>query len=129
MLRELCVDIDMKYKNIKSAIHNFGHSFVSSMNYVDNGFVADEIGMIQKKGYDIEINWLTREFKPVQLESERIKKSIDYWGDNLRKHCASHRVNLENLCSLLFIWPAGQRKYMLAIDDKGTEHKIYINEA
>ena len=119
----------MKYKNIKSAIHNFGHSFVSSMNYVDHDFVADEIGKIHKKGYDIEINWLTREFRPAPLESERIKKSIGYWGDNLKKHCASHSVNLENLYSLSFVWPAGQSKYMLAIDDKGAEHKIYINEA
>jgi hypothetical protein len=70
------------------------------MNYVDHDFVADEIGKIHRKGYDIEINWLTREFRPAQLESERIKKSIGYWGDNLKKHCASHSVNLENLCSL-----------------------------
>lgn len=119
----------MKYKNIKSAIHNFGHSFASSTNYIDHDFVADEIGKIHKKGYDIEINWFTREFKPAQLESERIKKSIGYWGDNLKKHCSSHRVHLENLYSLSFIWPADQSKYMLAIDDNGTEHKIYINEA
>ncbi|UTW09008.1 hypothetical protein [Pseudomonas benzenivorans] len=119
----------MKYKNIKSAIHNFGHSFVSLMNYVDQDYVIDEIGKIHNQGYDIEINWLTREFSPAQLESERIKKSIGYWGDSLKKHCSSHNVNLESLSSLLLVWPASQSKYMQAIDNKGTEHKIYINEA
>lgn len=119
----------MKYKNIKSAIHNFGHSFVSLMNYVDEYYVIDEIGEIHRQGYDIEINWLTREFRPAQLESERIKKSIGYWADSLKKHCSSHNVNLDSLSSLVLVWPAGQSKYMQAIDDKGTEHKIYINEA
>ncbi|AWY00274.1 hypothetical protein A8139_09885 [Marinomonas primoryensis] len=57
----LYADLAMKYKNIKSAIHNFGHSFVSLMNYVDEDYVIDEIGKIHKQGYDIEINWLTRE--------------------------------------------------------------------
>jgi len=32
----------MKYKNIYSAIHNFGHSFTSLMNYVDGDYVIDE---------------------------------------------------------------------------------------
>jgi len=27
---------NMKYKNIKSMLHNFAHSFVSLMNYEDN---------------------------------------------------------------------------------------------
>ncbi len=119
----------MKYKNIKSAIHNFGHSFVSLMNYVDEEYVIEEIGRIHKQGYDIEINWLTREFKPVQFQSVRIKKSIGYWADSLKKHISSHNVDLENLFSLSLIWPANQSKYMLAIDNKGTEHKIHINES
>jgi len=77
----------MKYKNIKSAIHNFGHSFVSSMNYVDHDFVADEIGKIHKKGYNVEINWLAREFRPAQLESERIKKQLVIGGQSKETLC------------------------------------------
>jgi hypothetical protein len=69
----------MKYKNIISAIHNFGHSFLSNENYVDEDFVIDELRNIHRKGYDISVNWITREFEPSQLLSERIKKSIGYW--------------------------------------------------
>lgn len=114
----------MKYKNNKSAIHNFGHSFVSLMNYIDEDYVVDIISEIHHQGYDIEINWLTREFGPAQNQ-----ESIGYWADSLKKNCSSHNVNLDSLSSLLLVWPAGQSKYMQAIDDKGTEHKIYINEA
>ena len=30
----------MKYKVLKSIAHNFSHQFVSSTNYVDDGYVA-----------------------------------------------------------------------------------------
>lgn len=118
----------MKYKNIYSAIHNFGHSFTSLMNYVDSDYVFDELANIHRKGYDIEVDWKTRKFTPDTMASDRIKKSIGYWGDSLKKHLASHNVELEKLESLKFVWPAGQRKYMLAIDDRGKEYKIYVNE-
>ena len=33
----------MKYKNINSAIHNLGHSFMSGMNYFDSDHVMYEV--------------------------------------------------------------------------------------
>lgn len=118
----------MKYKNIYSAIHNFGHSFTSLMNYVDSGYVIDELANIHRNGYDIEVDWKTRKFTPDGMAGERIKKSIGYWSDSLQKHLASHNVELEKLVSLKFVWPSGQRKFMFASDDRGKEYKIYINE-
>jgi len=118
----------MKYKNIYSAIHNFGHSFTSLMNFVDGDYVIDELAKIHSKGYDIEVDWLTSRFKPEQLVSNRIKKSIGYWGDYLEKHLSSQNVDLDKISSLYFRWPAGQRKFMIATDDRNKEYKIYINE-
>ena len=31
----------MKYKHIDAVLHNFGHSFVSLMNYVDDEYILD----------------------------------------------------------------------------------------
>ncbi|MBK6387119.1 MAG: hypothetical protein IPF71_10110 [Rhodoferax sp.] len=31
----------MKYKHVASALHNFGHSFVSLMNYVEGEYIDD----------------------------------------------------------------------------------------
>jgi len=119
----------MKYKNIYSAIHNFGHSFTSLMNYVDNDYVIDELENIHHKGYDIEVDWKTLTFTPETMASERIKKSIGYWGDSLNKHLSSQNVEQEKLESLRFVWPAGGRKFMLATDDRGKEYKTYVNES
>ena len=118
----------MKYKNIYSAIHNVGDSFTSLMNYVDGDYVIDELAEIHSKGYDIELNWLTRRFQPSELATSRIKKSIGYWGDTLKKRLSSQNVDIEKLSSLYFRWPAGGRKYMIAEDDRGKEYKIYVNE-
>ena len=118
----------MKYKNICSAIHNFGHSFTSLMNYVDSDYVIDELSKIHRMEYDIEIDWLSGGFEPGNLASERLTKSIGYWREWLEDHLASHNVDIERLHSVKFAWPARKRKFMLAIDDRGKEYKIYVNE-
>jgi hypothetical protein len=118
----------LKYKNINSAIHNFGHSFTSLMNYVDDDYVIDELTHIHRQGYDIDIDWLSRKFNPESRATSRIKKSIGYWADTLAKHLKSQRVDIEKLDELRFRWPPGKRKYMFAVDDRGTEHKVYVNE-
>jgi hypothetical protein len=119
----------MKYKNIKSAIHNFGHSFASYENYVDDDFVLYELRNIHRKGYDISINWLTQEFEPNQLCSERIKKSIGYWANSLNENLQKQNVCLGSLQSLNFKWPAKQGHFIVAMDDRGTEHRKEIMHA
>lgn len=98
------------------------------MNYVDDAYVIDELSDIHRKGYDIEVNWKTREFFPETMASPRIEKSIGYWCDSLNKHLESHNVELKHLETLKFQWPSGQRKLMFATDDRGKEYKIYVNE-
>jgi hypothetical protein len=118
----------MKYKNIYSAIHNFGHSFTSLMNYVDGDYVIDELQKIHAAGHDIYVDWLTGHFEPRIMETLRIKKSIGYWKDSLDKHLLSQNVEVKRLSQIRFFWPAGGRKYIEAIDDRGKTYKIYVNE-
>jgi hypothetical protein len=116
----------MKYKNIKSAIHNFGHSFVSYENYVDGDFVLYELKNIHRKGYDIAINWFTQEFSPNHLCSERIKKSIGYWSSGIQEHLNRQNVDIDSLKSLELFWPVKTIHFIVAIDDRGIEHKKEI---
>ena len=118
----------MKYKNIHSAIHNFGHSFTSLMNYFDSDYVLDELVAIHQKGIDIEVDWKSGIFNPENQATTRIKKSITYYTEWLPKHLESHNVEIEKLETIKFVWPARQRKYMIATDDCGKEYKIYVNE-
>ncbi|USD46851.1 hypothetical protein [Vibrio sp. SCSIO 43145] len=98
------------------------------MNYVDGDYVIDALASIHSKGYDIEVDWLTLKFEPNELATARINKSIGYWGSSLEKHLASQNVELAKLNSLKLVWPSSRRKFMLAIDDRGKEYKIYVNE-
>ncbi len=117
----------MKYKNINSAIHNFGHSFFSLINFVDNVYIIDELGKINKKGYDIKIDWLNKEFEPKQMLNEKIEKSIIYYANNLENFLLKQNVLLHKLSSLYFIWKGNENnKYMEAVDNRGKSYKIKI---
>ena len=118
----------MKYKNISSAIHNFGHSFVSDMNYVDDDFIINDLSKIHRKDQDIKIDWLTGEFEPTLMITERISKSISHYNQSLGEHLKSQGVELAKLTSLYFFWPAGAAKYMYAKDGKGKDYKTEIRE-
>ena len=119
----------MKYKNIKSAIHNFGHSFASYENYVNDDFVIYELRNIHKKGYDISVNWLTRSFEPAQLNSARIDRSIELWADSLEEHLLRQNVELSVIKSLEFKWPAKKGHFIIATDNRGVVHRKEIMHA
>lgn len=118
----------MKYKNISSAIHNLGHSFLSLMNYVDRDYVIDELVDIRARGFDIEIDWLNNTFMPEEELTSRITKSIAYYSENLTKHMQSQDVDLSCIKALKLHWPAKGRRYMWARDDRGKEYKSYVSE-
>ena len=115
----------MKYKNIPSAIHNFGHSFLSYENYVDSDFVIDELNKISGKNYDIKIDWKTQEFFPKNMKSDRITKSIQFWHNNINEHFNSQNVEFDSLNSFELIWNNGEKPKVVATDDRG---KIYEKE-
>ena len=116
----------MKYKNIYSAIHNFGDSFVSFTNYVDKGFVIDDLNAIHNQGRDIEIDWLTKMFEPAALATNRIKKSIDFFHKDLERFLRAQSVDVTKLTALRFHWPAWKARYMEATDDRGKRYKIFV---
>ena len=118
----------MKYKNIYSAIHNLGHSFLSLTNYVDGDYVIDELFTIRSRGFDIEIDWLNNTFIPKEELTSRIKKSMAYYSEKLTRNMQSQNVDLNLIKALKLHWPAKGRKYMWAEDDRGKEYKIYISE-
>lgn len=98
------------------------------MNYVDRDYVIDDLAQIHRKGYDIEVNWLSGQFAPAHMSSTRIKKSIVMYRQRLQQHLASENVDVDRLIQLKFCWPAKGRKYMQAIDDRGKKYKIYVQE-
>lgn len=117
----------MKYKNIYSAIHNLGHSFLSLMNYVDGKYIIDELCNIRSKGFCIEIDWLNNTFKPEGKLTSNIRKSMAFYSENMTGYMKSQNIDLNLIHALKLYWPANSKIYMWAKDDRGKEYKIYVS--
>ena len=98
------------------------------MNFVDNGYVIDELYNIVTKGYDVEIDWLNNSFKPEKEITPRIKKSMGYYYANLKSLLQAQQVDVNHIKVMRLHWSAKGRKYMWAEDDRGKEYKIYVSE-
>jgi hypothetical protein len=118
----------VKYKNISAAIHNLGHSFVGLANYVDDGYVIDDLWDIVSGGNDITIDWIHRTFSPEDQITPRIRRAVELYADRLSDHLMSQDVEPACIKALQFHWPARGRRYMRAVDDRGEDYKIYVAE-
>jgi hypothetical protein len=85
----------MKYKNIKSASHNFTHSFVSGMNYVDDEHVLIDLAKCveKNKDYKISVQWLPETKTSWFSYTPRIRKSIKYYKKWLPNYLSSHGIS------------------------------------
>jgi len=123
----------MKYKLIDSMLHNFGHSFVSLMNYVDGEYICDLLESLarQSPGHEVQIDFLEGTIS-TQGESipERLSKSIRYWKDWLPKHMENHRVDGSCLRDVRFryrLTREGREVIVEALDDRGKQHKVFVH--
>ena len=70
------------HKPLKSVSHNFGHSFISLMNYVNDDYF---LGHLLKQARKTNINKLTVDIlkniaEPTELLTSQIKSSIEHWN-------------------------------------------------
>ena len=54
------------------------------MNYVDGGYVSNELANIHRNGCSIEVDLMALNFKPESMASDRISKFVGCWGDSLK---------------------------------------------
>lgn len=73
-----------KYKVLKAFAHNFSHSFVSFTNYVDDGYVIDDLRNIvrNRKDHRISIDWIPSTEIDPEL-TPRIQKSVQSYRHSL----------------------------------------------
>jgi hypothetical protein len=117
----------VKYKAIKSMAHNFSHSFVSYQNYVDDGYVIDDLLQLVREadGGRVTIRWIP-EGDPHAGLPERVRKSIALYRAWLPGHLRNHGVDrnaLREFRTEICLRPSKQvsaEAYVL--DDRGREH-------
>lgn len=70
------------HKPLKSVSHNFGHSFISLMNYInDDYFLGHLLQQARKtKSNKLTVDILKNVAEPTELLTSEIKSSIEYWN-------------------------------------------------
>ena len=121
----------MKYSVLKSVAHNFSHSFVSLMNYVDDGYVIDDLRQLarQANGERISIHWIPDSQCQSPLP-QRVLKSIANYKAWLPEHINNSGANIEAIREFrtdIFLKPNKQiavEAYLL--DDRGKEYSCSV---
>ena len=82
----------MKFKLIGSMAHNWTHSFMSGMNWVEGDYVSEDMHKLarERRGEKVVITWLPeRQPEPFAL-TPRIRESLKHY----RKACFSGSLPL-----------------------------------
>ena len=124
----------MKYKNINSALHNFGQSFMSGMNYFEGDHVMYDVIQMARKAinHKFQINFSTGNLSQPALLNNRVKKSIEHYRRHLPTHLESHGLNAGSVKEVILkvrLTHIGQELTIMARDDRGTEYNIPVSQA
>ena len=92
-----------KYKNIKSAIHNWANSFLSIDNYDNKGYFVKELYEAAKNNNteEIIINILSEDISPNNVKTERIKSFLKGSCGSFNKLLESQNVEPEMLTEVI----------------------------
>jgi hypothetical protein len=84
----------MKYKVIKSAAHNWGHSFASSMNYWQHDYVMSHLARaaVTNAIPELHANLISGEAEPQQLLTEPVRQSLERRIADTPRFLRSHGI-------------------------------------
>lgn len=112
--------------------HNFGHSFVSLMNYVGNEHIVDEIHRVLSRIHEpLHINFLNGVITPNTAQSTLLIASVQAYQSSFAKHARSHYVDpacLEQLELSIAQTSTGIQVVIEVQDDRGTHYHLPITQ-
>ena len=124
----------MKYKNIDSMLHNFGHSFVSLMNYIDDEYIIDILDSTLRAlpSPRLEIRFPSQLIQPAGTYSPVLLKSVHHYAEWLPEHMQNHEIAAAAIPEVVLVI-VGDRRGMhcdvRAVDDRGRLHDVRVQEA
>ena len=122
----------MKYKAIRAMSHNWSHSFMSGMNYVDGRFIFEDLHELarRQRGKKIIVSWIPRQDSELFSFTPRVRKCIRYYRTALKRHIENHKIDFEALREMRTEVYVGDnfRMYVRAYakDDRGKEHEVFV---
>jgi hypothetical protein len=119
--------IAVKYKIIPGALHNFAHSFLSLMNYVDGEYIIDVLLDVisAAPNHTLTIDWLADPPVSSVPLPRVVQKSVAYYRRWLPEHLEHHGIPITALRSLTTTVQGtrlGLSARAEAIDDRGKLH-------
>jgi len=122
----------MKYKNIDAMLHNYGHSFVSGMNYVDGEHIIELLPDLayRSPGLELDINFTQNSISPPGDYPSNLVKSVSYYHDGLVKHVENHKVEFNRLSDIHLrfrLLQSGHEIIVSTTDDRGISHKVFVH--
>ncbi|MBV9790119.1 MAG: hypothetical protein JOZ51_18165 [Chloroflexi bacterium] len=123
----------MKYKHVPCMAHNFAHSFVSGMNYVDGTYIVDELRRILRGLPDatLVIDVLHGQITPSSVPSALLTESVRRYQAWLPAHAQRHHVDSSRIHQLELCFAGTGRHFQCVVvvtDDRGRTHTIRLKE-
>lgn len=122
----------MKYKLIKSMAHNWTHSFMSGMNYVDNDFVFDDMYRLarDRRGEKITVTWIPNRPEELFGLTPRVRESLKHYRNALPEHLVRHQIDpgaISEMRTEVYV-AENHRMYVRSyvLDNRGKEHVQFV---
>ena len=121
----------MKYKPIDSVLHNFGHSFVSPTNYLDDVYICDLLDAAARDSgrSEVQINFSGEVADLPESSAPALKKSFEFLKAWLPKLLEGQDVELARLSAIVLrykLTSMGREILIDTLDDRGTHHSVLV---
>jgi len=110
--------------------HNFGHSFVSLMNYVGEAHIVDEIRRVIAQFHEpLHINFLDGTIIPNTAQTDLLVASVRIYQSSFAQHALSHDVDPSSIHQLelaITRTSTGIEAMIQVQDDRGKQYHLPI---
>jgi hypothetical protein len=121
----------MRYVHIRSMAHNYAHSFMSFMNYMDDVLIADEIRRFtERTNAPVRIDMLAGAVEP-ENASDTIRRAALLYREHLPRHAASHGVELAALRRFVVVVERATTGMCVTVDvedDRGVSWTLPVRQ-
>jgi hypothetical protein len=121
----------VKYKNIPSALHNFGESFMSLTNYMDDTYIVDVLPEVLRElpSCELRISFPDGKLDPDGAYPEVLVKSVAHYASRFHDHLSSHNIGAAALSHATLVirgTKMGVSGRFKAQDDRGREYDVVV---
>ncbi|MBI3823320.1 MAG: hypothetical protein HY289_11675 [Planctomycetes bacterium] len=101
----------MGYKRIPAAIHNFGHSFASLMNYHDDEYIIDILARMVPKlpESELSIKFPGGKIEPPREMPKPLLDSVAYYDQHLPRHLSNEGVSPDCITEVRLVVTSSRR--------------------